>query len=134
LLEDNGSEFCGTERHPCELYLDLNGIEHRRTKVRTPCTNGFVERFNGTALNEFLRIAMRETFYDSVEVLQADLDAGLVHYNTERPHLDYPIELACFSLTSCCSLTDVLLCEHSQLAEEPRVHNSSAGWCPPADL
>ena len=40
VLTDNGREFCGTERHPCELYLDLNGIEHRRTKVKSPKTNG----------------------------------------------------------------------------------------------
>lgn len=89
VLTDNGREFCGTERHPYELYLDLNGIEHRRTRVRTPRTNGFVERFNGTVLDEFFRVAMRDTFYDSVEALQADLDAWLVHYNTERPHLGY---------------------------------------------
>ena len=87
-LTDNGREACGTERHPCELYLDLNGIEHRRTRVRTPRTNGFVERFNGTVLDEFFRLALRDTFYDSVEAMQADLDAWLVHYNTERPHLE----------------------------------------------
>ena len=40
VLTDNGREFCGTERYPHELYLDLNGIEHRRTKVRTPKTKG----------------------------------------------------------------------------------------------
>ena len=89
VLTDNGREFCGTERHPYELYLDLNGIEHRRTKVRTPKTNGFVERFNGTVLNEFFRITMRDRFYESVEALQADLDVWLIHYNTERPHLGY---------------------------------------------
>ena len=89
ILTDNGREFCGTERHPYELYLDLNGIEHRRTRVRTPRTNGFVERFNGTVLDEFFRVKMREAFYNSVEALQADLDTWLVHYNTERPHLGY---------------------------------------------
>lgn len=89
VLTDNGREFCGTEKHPYELYLDLNGIEHRRTKVRTPKTNGFVERFNGTVLDEFFRATMRETFYETVEALQTDLDAWLVHYNTERPHLGY---------------------------------------------
>jgi transposase InsO family protein len=89
ILTDNGREFCGTERHPYELYLELNSIEHRRTRVRSPKTNGFVERFNGTVLDEFFRVKMRETFYDSVEALQADLDAWLVHYNTERPHLGY---------------------------------------------
>ena len=89
VLTDNGREFCGTDRHPYELYLDLNGIEHRRTKVRTPKTNGFVERFNGTVLDELSRVTMRETFYETVEALQADLDAWLVHYNTGRPHLGY---------------------------------------------
>lgn len=84
VLTDNGREFCGTEAHPYELYLDLNGIEHRRTKVKTPKTNGFVERFNGTVLDEFFRLKMRETFYESVEALQDDLDGWLVHYNTER--------------------------------------------------
>ena len=89
VLTDNGREFCGTERHPYELYLALNDIEHRRTKVGSPKTNGFVERFNGTVLEEFFRPTMHSKFYDSVEALQADLDAWLLHYNRERPHLGY---------------------------------------------
>jgi transposase InsO family protein len=89
VLTDNGREFCGTDRHPFELYLALNDIEHRRTKVRHPQTNGFIERFNRTVLDEFFRSAFRTTFYESVEALQADLDAWLVHYNTERPHQGY---------------------------------------------
>lgn len=89
ILTDNGREFCGTDAHPYELYLELNGIEHRRTKVKTPKTNGFVERFNGTVLDEFFRLKMREIFYESVESLQDDLDEWLVHYNIERPHLGY---------------------------------------------
>ena len=73
----------------CEkLGLDLSGIKHRRTKNRTPKTNGFVEWFNDTVLNEF-RVKMRKTFYERVEALQANLDAWLHHYNTERPHLGY---------------------------------------------
>jgi transposase InsO family protein len=89
VLTDNGREFCGTERHPYELYLALNDIEHRKTKVRTPRTNGFVERFNGTVLEEFFRPAMHAKLFESVEALQADLDAWLHHYNHERPHLGY---------------------------------------------
>jgi hypothetical protein len=89
LLTDNGREFCGTPAHPFELYLALNGIEHRRTKVRSPKTNGFVERFQRTAKEEFFELALRETFYESVEALQTDFDAWLAHYNTERPHLGY---------------------------------------------
>ncbi len=46
-------------------------------------------RFNGTVLEEFFRPARRERFYEAVEALQADLDAWLVHYNRERPHLGY---------------------------------------------
>ncbi len=89
VLTDNGREFCGTERHAYELYLALNDIEHRKTKVRTPRTNGFVERFNGTVLEEFFRPVMHQKLFESVEALQADLDAWLIHYNHERPHLGY---------------------------------------------
>ena len=107
LLTDNGREFCGTDAHPYELYLALNDIEHRRTKVRSPKTNGFVERFNGTVLDEFFRKVFREKFFESVEALQQDLDAWLAHYNTERPHRGYrnmgrrPIETINNYLANC---------------------------------
>ena len=89
VLTDNGREFCGTESHPYELYLALNDIEHRTTRVRSPRTNGFVERFNRTVLDEFFRPAFRRRFYESVEALQKDLDKWLHHYNHERPHQGY---------------------------------------------
>jgi len=89
ILTDNGGEYCGKETHAYELYLSLNDIEHRRTKVKSPRTNGFVERFNRTVLDEFFRQAFRTKFYESVESLQADFDIWLKHYNTERPHQGY---------------------------------------------
>lgn len=89
LLTDNGREFCGTARHPYELYLALNDLEHRTTRVRRPQTNGFVERFHRTVQEEFFALVLREKFYESVEALQTDLDAWLHHYNYERPHLGY---------------------------------------------
>ncbi len=89
VLTDNGREFCGTDAHPYELYLALNDIEHRKTKVRSPQTNGFVERFHRTVLDEFFRIAFRTTLYESVEALQTDLDKWLKDYNEERPHQGY---------------------------------------------
>ena len=89
LLTDNGREFCGTQAHPFELYLALNDVAHRRTKVRSPQTNGFVERFHGTIQDEFFQPALRQRFYPTSEDLQPDLDAWLVHYNTERPHRGY---------------------------------------------
>jgi transposase InsO family protein len=89
VLTDNGREFCGKDSHPYEIYLALNEIEHRHTQVRRPQTNGFVERFNRTVLDEFFRPAFRTKFYESVEALQNDLDIWLVHYNTERSHQGY---------------------------------------------
>ena len=89
ILTDNGREYCGREHHPYELYLALNDIKHRKTKVGSPQTNGFVERFNRTVLDEFFRPAFRKKFYESVEQLQIDLDAWFYHYNHERPHRGY---------------------------------------------
>jgi transposase InsO family protein len=89
VLTNNGLEFCGEDDHPYELYLALNDIEHRRTKVRRPQTNGFVERFHRTMLDEFFRTAFRTTMYDTVAALQADLDIWLQHYNQLRPHQGY---------------------------------------------
>ena len=89
MLTDDGREFCGTDAHPYELYLALNGIDHRKTKEHSPCTNGFAERFNSTVLGEFFRLKMRETFYETVEALQAGIGAWIAFYNTERPHLGY---------------------------------------------
>lgn len=89
VLTDNGREFCGREMHPYELYLALNDIDHRRTAVRSPQTNGFVERFIRTVKEEFFEVAFRQKFFESVPVLQADLDTWLAHYNTERPHRGY---------------------------------------------
>jgi len=68
------STFCGTPLHPFEMYLALNETQHRRTKVRTPITNGFVERFNRTVLDGFFRIKFREKFYECVAELQIDTD------------------------------------------------------------
>ena len=83
-------EYRGKEgMHPYELFLALNDIDHRFTKVGTPRTNGFVERFNRTVLDEFFREAFRKKFYGSVDELQADLDKWVNHYNHERPHRGY---------------------------------------------
>lgn len=89
VLTDNGREFCGTDGHPFELYLSLAGIRHKRTKVRSPRTNGFVERFHRTVLDEFFRPAFRTKLFASVAELQADLDRWLAYYNAERPHQGY---------------------------------------------
>ena len=87
VLSDNGREFCGRpDRHPYELFLLLEEIEHRTTKVRRPQSNGFVERLHRTLLDEHFRVMGRKKFYESIEAMQTDLDASLVRYDTERPH------------------------------------------------
>lgn len=68
ILSDNGREFCGRpDHHPYELFLQLEGIEHRTTKVRRPQSNGFIERLHRTLLDEHFRIKGRTTWYESVE-------------------------------------------------------------------
>ncbi len=86
ILTDRGTEFCGREEHPYELYLAIEDIDHTRTKARHPQTNGIVERFHKTMLDEFYRIAFRKTIFTSIEQLQRDLDAWIDEYNTQRPH------------------------------------------------
>lgn len=87
VLTDRGTEYCGTaDRHPYELYLGVENIDHTRTKTKSPQTNGICERINKTVLNEFYRVAFRKKLYRSLEELQADLDAWLKEYNESRPH------------------------------------------------
>ena len=90
ILTDNGREYCGRAMiHPYQIFMEFNDIKHRRTKVATPRTNGFVERFNRTVLDEFFSETFRKKFYASMDELQADLDKWLKYYNNERPHRGY---------------------------------------------
>jgi len=87
ILTDRGTEYCGSlDKHPFQLYLQLNGIDHTKTKAKSPQTNGICERFHQTVLNEFYRIAFRKKIYSDLETLQADLDEFLHRYNNERTH------------------------------------------------
>lgn len=87
VLSDNGREFCGRpDRHPYELFLQLEGIDHRLTKVKRPQSNGIVERLHRTLLDEHFRVEGRRTWFETVEEMQTALDAYLVTYNEKRPH------------------------------------------------
>jgi transposase InsO family protein len=87
ILSDNGREFCGRpDRHPYELFLQLEGIKHKTTRVRRPQSNGFVERLHKTLLDEHFRVKGRQKWYETLEEMQKDLDAYLEYYNTKRPH------------------------------------------------
>ncbi len=87
ILTDRGTEDCGrADQHDYQLYMALNNIEHTKTKVKSPQTNGICERFHKTILNEFYQITLRKKIYDSVDELQIDLDEWLIKYNTQRTH------------------------------------------------
>lgn len=87
VLTDRGTEFKGKpEHHEYELYLNLEGIEHSKTQVRHPQSNGICERLHRTKQEEFYAITFRKKLYDNLELLQQDLDEWMQYYNTERPH------------------------------------------------
>lgn len=85
VLTDRGTEYCGKpENHPYQLFLHLTDIEHTRTKVRHPQTNGCTEKLNQTIQDEFYAVAFRKTLYTSMAQIQADLDAFMDKYNKYR--------------------------------------------------
>lgn len=87
ILTDRGTEYCGkVESHDYQLFLAINNIEHTKTKVRHPQTNGICERFHKTILNEFYQVTLRKKVYETLEELQLDLDSWLDEYNNERTH------------------------------------------------
>ena len=87
ILTDNGREYCGrSDQHPFELLLAMDGIQHRTPQIRSPRTNGFVERMNRTRLDECFRVAGRTTWYLEPAEIQCDLDRFLEYYNLQRWH------------------------------------------------
>ncbi len=85
ILTDNGREYCGPkESHNYDLFLHLNDIEHTRTKVRHPQTNGSTEKLNQTILEEFYKIAFRKKLYTRLEDLDKDLQIFMKVYNYDR--------------------------------------------------
>ena len=52
-------------------------------------TNGFVERLQGTILQEHWRVAFRRHYFTNRTALQRSLEAFMQSYNHERPHQGY---------------------------------------------
>jgi transposase InsO family protein len=87
ILTDRGTEYCGArEHHEYQLYLDIEDIDHSRTKARSPQTNGVCERFHKTIQDEFYAVAFRKKIYNSLEEIQKDADEWIEEYNKERTH------------------------------------------------
>nr|VFK03469.1 MAG: Integrase core domain-containing protein [Candidatus Kentron sp. H] len=66
--------------------MALNDVEHTKTKVNSPQTNGICERFRKTILQEFYQIAFGKNLYTDLESLQRDLDEWVMYYNEQRTH------------------------------------------------
>lgn len=79
VLTDNGPAYVSEQwRNTCQL-LDL---QPRRIRPYRPQTNGKVERWNRTLMEE----ALRGTFLPSLEARAAVIDNFVNAYNTRRPH------------------------------------------------
>jgi hypothetical protein len=90
VLTDNGKVFTGRFHKPgvpVEVLFDKicreNGITHRLTKIHSPTTTGKIERLHQTLQRELLDV---HGPFESIEALQAALDAWRGEYNTDRPH------------------------------------------------
>ena len=75
-----------------EKFLEQNRIRHTKIKPRTPQSNGIVERFNRTLLEEFYQIAMIKKVYSSLSELQDDLDQFITDYNFKRTNQGYRLK------------------------------------------
>ena len=90
VLTDNGKVFTGRFHKPgvpVEVLFDQicreNGITHRLTKIHSPTTTGKIERLHQTLQRELLDA---HGPFETIEALQAALDAWREEYNTDRPH------------------------------------------------
>ena len=95
LVQDNGKEYTTHHigaTHKFGKACERNHIKQTFTKVKHPWTNGYVERFNLTLLEEFYQVAFRRKIYHSLEQLQSDLDQFLYHYNFDRTHQGYKLK------------------------------------------
>ena len=87
VLTDGGPEFKGAFDEACRAL----GLRHTRTKPRHAWTNGFVERLQGTILQEHWRLAFRRRYFTSRTALQRSLEGFMQSYNHERPHQGYRV-------------------------------------------
>ena len=66
--------------------MAINDIDHTKTKVKSPQTDGMCERFHKTILQDYYQVTFRKKLFHSIDPLQADLDEWLHHDNHERTH------------------------------------------------
>lgn len=87
ILSDNGKVFTGRLAHPpatvaFDRICQANGVRHILTAPYSPTTTGKIERLHKTIRKELLS---GRTFA-TIEQAQAELDAWVGRYNSEREH------------------------------------------------
>jgi len=80
-INDNGSENLGA----CIEFYEGKNIIQLFTYPHAPKQNAVAERFNRTFQEECL-LGKRIDLTQTIEVIQEQINAWLIEYNTERPH------------------------------------------------
>ena len=79
IMTDRGTEYCGkVEKHDYQLFLAIHDIDHTKTKVKSPQTNGICERFHKTILQEFYQITFRKNSMKASGICKTILTFGLI--------------------------------------------------------
>ena len=112
-----------------EAVLLLN---RRATRVRSPRTNGFMERMNRTLLDECFRVKGRTEWYLSPAEIRRDLDAYLEEYILRRTHQGYRVQgrtpaQALREALGVEELPPFVLAEEEPIDSEPTAAWSAAG-------
>ena len=88
VMTDNGAEF-GSGRlaknkdtHPFERLLTEMEMKHIYTKPYTPKTNGKIERFWKTLIEEFLE----DSLFENEEDFKNEILGFIAYYNEHRAH------------------------------------------------
>jgi transposase InsO family protein len=78
IQSDHGSEFSKW----FTKMLEMRGLSHRHSRVRTPNDNAHLERFNRTIQEEFISKIPR-----NIAIWKKEIPQYLRYYNYERPHM-----------------------------------------------
>ena len=84
ILSDHGTQWCAAKGGDCRFdkWCSENGIEHIMGMVRKPTTQGKVERWHGTVLEE----AKLPPKGSSAEEYRKEVLRYMEFYNNRRPH------------------------------------------------
>jgi transposase InsO family protein len=139
VLTDNGKVFTGRFHKPgvpVEVLFDKicreNGITHRLTKIHSPTTTGKIERLHQTLQRELLDV---HGPFESMEALQAALDAWREEYNTDRPHQSLDMAFPASRFTPASSPLELRIpAQLSASTGQPEPPPPASGVPPPQSL